>query len=133
MPSLLHYFLGFSGRIERSEFWFGNGVIAFAAAAYLLVAETLSFGLWIPLFYAYTMWITSGWFSFLRMWLIICEFGTPVTGGVMLILLWPTFALQVKRWRDRGRSPLWIFFAFVPVIGALWSFYQLALRGTAED
>ena len=56
--------------------------------------------------------------------------------GVMLLLLvvdlvalglwfWTTLATQVKRWHDRGKSGVWMFVGFIPVIGPLWTLVEL--------
>jgi len=56
--------------------------------------------------------------------------------GVMLMLLvidlgalglwfWTTLATQVKRWHDRGKSGVWMFVGFIPLIGPLWTLVEL--------
>ena len=56
--------------------------------------------------------------------------------GVMLMLLlidlaalglwfWTTLATQVKRWHDRGKSGVWMFVGFIPVIGPIWTLVEL--------
>ncbi len=56
--------------------------------------------------------------------------------GAMLLLLvvdlvalglwfWTTLATQVKRWHDRGKSGVWMFVGFIPVIGPLWTLVEL--------
>ncbi len=42
-----------------------------------------------------------------------------------LIVVWPLWTTQVRRWHDRGKSGLWCFINLVPVIGGLWSFIEL--------
>lgn len=37
-----------------------------------------------------------------------------------LLLAWPTIAISVKRWHDRGHSGWWVLVALIPVIGWLW-------------
>ena len=39
---------------------------------------------------------------------------------VSLLLLWPSLAIQAKRWHDRDKSGWWILMNFVPVIGPIW-------------
>jgi uncharacterized membrane protein YhaH (DUF805 family) len=39
---------------------------------------------------------------------------------LLLVLVWPALALQVKRWHDRDKSGWWVLISFVPFIGALW-------------
>jgi uncharacterized membrane protein YhaH (DUF805 family) len=42
--------------------------------------------------------------------------------------LWIVAALCVKRLHDRGKTPVWLLAAAIPVLGALWLFVDLALR-----
>ncbi|HVZ42041.1 MAG TPA: DUF805 domain-containing protein [Candidatus Kapabacteria bacterium] len=37
-----------------------------------------------------------------------------------LLIIWPTIAVEVKRWHDRGKSGVWFFMHFVPLIGFWW-------------
>lgn len=49
--------------------------------------------------------------------------GVPADGtevAVNLLLLWPTIAVSVKRWHDRGKSGWWVLLALVPWVGWLW-------------
>jgi uncharacterized membrane protein YhaH (DUF805 family) len=49
-----------------------------------------------------------------------------------LLLLWPSLAVQVKRWHDRDKSGWWVLINFIPIIGDLWSLVENGfLRGTA--
>jgi len=49
-----------------------------------------------------------------------------------LLLLWPSLAVQVKRWHDRDKSGWWVLITFIPIIGDLWSLVENGfLRGTA--
>jgi len=38
----------------------------------------------------------------------------------LLLLLWPSLAVSVKRWHDRGHSGWWVLVGLIPVIGPLW-------------
>ena len=50
---------------------------------------------------------------------------------VVLILLWPGIAVQIKRWHDRNKSGYWVFINFIPFIGAIWVTIELGfLPGT---
>ena len=50
---------------------------------------------------------------------------------IMIIMIWPSLAVQTKRWHDRGKSGWWNFISFVPFIGPLWAFIELGfLPGT---
>jgi uncharacterized membrane protein YhaH (DUF805 family) len=49
------------------------------------------------------------------------------TGIVILVLLmmWMTFCLTVKRYHDRGKSGWWYLVQFIPIIGGIWAFIEL--------
>ena len=49
----------------------------------------------------------------------------------LLVLAWMALAVAAKRWHDRNKSALWILFAFIPIIGQIWTVVELGfLRGT---
>lgn len=53
------------------------------------------------------------------------------TAVVTLILLWPSLAISIKRWHDRGKSAWWVLVGLIPVIGGLWLLIENGvLRGT---
>jgi uncharacterized membrane protein YhaH (DUF805 family) len=47
---------------------------------------------------------------------------------VNLPMLWLLFVLCVRRLHDRNYSGFWMLMALIPVFGALWLLWQLALR-----
>ena len=48
-----------------------------------------------------------------------------------LTVLWPSLAIQVKRWHDRDKSAWWVLMNFVPLIGFIWVLVENGfLRGT---
>lgn len=50
----------------------------------------------------------------------------------MIALVWPSLAVQTKRWHDRNRSGFWNLILFVPIAGAIWGMTELGfLKGTA--
>ena len=50
---------------------------------------------------------------------------------IMIALVWPSLAVQTKRWHDRNRSGFWNLILFVPIIGAIWGMTELGfLPGT---
>jgi len=52
----------------------------------------------------------------------------------MLIIFWPSLAIQVKRWHDRNKSGWWVLINVVPFIGPLWAIVENGfLKGTAES
>ena len=51
---------------------------------------------------------------------------------IMIALVWPSLAVQTKRWHDRNRSGFWNLILFVPIVGAIWGMTELGfLPGTA--
>jgi DnaJ like chaperone protein len=49
----------------------------------------------------------------------------------MVGLIWPTVAVQVKRWHDRDKSGWWYLISYVPIIGPPWVLIELGfLKGT---
>lgn len=58
---------------------------------------------------------------------------TAGLGVIMfLVMLWPSLAVQTKRWHDRNKSGWWNLIGLVPIVGPFWSFIELGFcRGTA--
>lgn len=57
-----------------------------------------------------------------------------LTIAVMVLSIWPAFAVQVKRWHDRNKSAWWLLIQFVPVIGPLWFLIETGfLPGTPTE
>ncbi len=62
--------------------------------------------------------------------------GNPPLQGpgalLSLLLLWPSLAVQVKRWHDRDKSGGWVLITLIPLIGGLWALIENGfLPGTA--
>ncbi len=53
--------------------------------------------------------------------------GRPATLVLYPPFFWIAAAAAVKRMRDRGKSPVWLLLALVPVLGPLWLFVELGL------
>jgi len=50
----------------------------------------------------------------------------------VLLILWPSLAIQVKRWHDRDKSGWWVLINFIPIIGPIWALVENGfLAGTA--
>ena len=48
-----------------------------------------------------------------------------------LILLYPSLAVQAKRWHDRDKSAWWLLINRIPIVGGLWALIECGfLRGT---
>ncbi len=60
--------------------------------------------------------------------------GSTVNLGfiMFLVMLWPSLAVQTKRWHDKNKSGWWNLIGLVPIIGPFWAFIELGFfRGTA--
>ncbi len=50
---------------------------------------------------------------------------------LLVVLVWVSLAIAVKRWHDRNKSGWWVLINFVPVIGGLWQLIECGfLKGT---
>jgi len=49
-----------------------------------------------------------------------------------LVLLWPSLAVQVKRWHDRDKSGWWVLMNFIPIIGSIWVLVDTGLLPGTE-
>jgi signal peptidase I len=91
------FFLSFRGRISKKPYWV---YMAILIAGVFLV-------------YALSIYIESQGYEF-------------IAGGILLLMVWPTVAVNMKRWHDRGRSGWWFILApFIPII-ALWILVESA-------
>ena len=109
-------FLSFNGRINRAKWWLGS-IILFVVLFVL---------------YMILMFVVGGGMT-------VNPDGTVSGGGTLTILsivlylaaLWPSLALQIKRWHDRDKSGWWVLINFVPFIGGIWALIECGfLEGT---
>lgn len=99
---LKHLLLSFDGRINRQPYWL------YILAVVVVVALPLS------LFFEPDS-----------------ESYDVASGIASLILLYPSLAVQAKRWHDRNKSAWWILINLIPIIGGLWTLIECGfLRGT---
>ncbi|MEJ0064180.1 MAG: DUF805 domain-containing protein [Caulobacteraceae bacterium] len=103
----------FNGRIRRTNYWLGalGAGLAYgvAAAICLLLAAMLGRG-------------NGGGLAIIGMLLYFV---------VLFFAIWTGLALQIKRWHDRDKSWVWIFIAFIPIVGAIWALVEVGfLDGT---
>ena len=91
MQNLIWLYFSLKGRVTRSEYW----LLYFLPA--IIVGLT-------------SFWVAS-----------IYDKVDLVSDVVTLGLLWPSIAVQVKRWRDVGKSGWWILVNLIPVIGTIWA------------
>jgi uncharacterized membrane protein YhaH (DUF805 family) len=97
----MHIFLSFNGRLRRLHFWIGLII--------LWVIEVIIFAILIGPAVAAAA-ANGGGLSPLGL----------IGYLLVLALLWPALAIQVKRWHDRDKGWVWIFISFIPIVGALW-------------
>ena len=49
----------------------------------------------------------------------------------LILMFWPSVAVQAKRWHDRNRSALWVLIIIIPIVGVIWTLAESCfLRGT---
>jgi uncharacterized membrane protein YhaH (DUF805 family) len=67
--------------------------------------------------------------------LIAVVLGRGVLGALAsLALVYPSIALSVKRWHDRGKSGWWVLIGLIPVVGFVWTLVECGLlEGTKGD
>lgn len=90
-PSLRQILLQFDGRLSRRAWWLWGVLLPLGLGLYLT-----------------TVLRVAG----------LTAHSTEI--AVNLLLLWPTVAVSVKRWHDRGKSGWWVLLALVPWVGWLW-------------
>lgn len=94
--SAVWFLFSYKGRISRKQYWFFYLVVFLGAI--MLSAFT---------------GIPSD----------IYEFSKPQL-MFMLWVLWPSLAVQAKRWHDQDKSALWLLINFIPFAGPIWSLIQ---------
>ena len=105
-------FFNLEGRITRAEWWLGN-ILAF------ILAATLAFIFHWSIPRELTLHIFS-----------IHNFSIGMLIGIACF--WIHLSLNLKRWRDIGRSGWWTFTNYIPVIGFLVSFFILGFVKSAD-
>ena len=104
-PSLTEFLFSFNGRVSRRDFWIRW------ALPYFVVTVVL--------------------------YLILIAIFPPVTAMVihslyLLVALWPSLAVYVKRAHDRGRSGWFVLLFLVPILN-IWPLVELLfLPGTGS-
>ena len=110
MQSLL---FNFQGRANRAKFWL--------VSLGVLIVEMILFG------------VLGGGAMMSGDMPSLSSFGAMgvVAALVLIVAVWISLAVAVKRWHDRGKSGWWVLIAFVPVIGGLWYIVECGfLKGT---
>ena len=101
---ILQLMFSFRGRINRKMFWLATIVFAVGFA----IAD------------------------------FMLESSEDLTVGIgvviILALMWPSLAVQTKRWHDRDKSGWWNLIGLVPIVGSIWTLIELGfLPGNPEE
>lgn len=103
----------FSGRAQRSEFWWFILFVWLVSIALSIVDSTL-FG---------TTVVTEGGFS--------ASTNTPIFSGIFsLAMLLPNLAVGARRLHDTNRSGWWLLIGLIPLIGFIVLIVFFATTGT---
>ena len=96
----------FEGRIPRRTYWAGIGI---------WIGVFMVMGVFVPL---------------------LAQFSEPILFLVLLLPLmvlfvWSSLALQIKRWHDRNKPGVMVLINLIPYVGGIWTFVECGcLRGT---
>jgi uncharacterized membrane protein YhaH (DUF805 family) len=90
------FLFSFKGRISRKPFWIFN-LIVFAGAILLGMFTDISDD--------------------------VKEMSRPQI-MFMIWILWPSLAVQAKRWHDVDKSAFWVFINFIPLLGPIWALVE---------
>lgn len=97
------FLFSFKGRISRKPFWMFD-LIVFAGGIFLGLFTEISGD--------------------------VNEMSKPQI-MFMIWVLWPSMAVQAKRWHDVDKSALWVFINLIPLIGPIWALVENGfMRGT---
>ncbi len=103
----------FSGRAQRSEFWWFV-LFAWLGTIILSMVDSTLFG---------TVVTTSNGFS--------ASTNTPIFSGIFsLAILIPSIAVGIRRMHDTDRSGWWMFIVLVPILGFILYIVWQASKGT---
>jgi uncharacterized membrane protein YhaH (DUF805 family) len=113
-----HLFLSFEGRTRRLHFWIGLLIIWVVDG--IVSSMTFGAGLGGAALRGNPFAIWSA-FS-----------GVGLLGGLILLaLVWPALAIQVKRWHDRDKTGWMVLINLIPFVGFIWTVVECGfLHGT---
>jgi uncharacterized membrane protein YhaH (DUF805 family) len=94
---MMQTLFSFNGRIRRSTFWLYAIGMAVVLGIVIAVGGMVS-----------------------NMGGAMTYVGLALIAVAYIALIWAGLALQIKRWHDRDKSWVWIFIAFIPVVGSIW-------------
>lgn len=90
------FLFSFKGRISRKPYWVFNLVVFLGAVILGLFTE-----------------VSDNVYEISRPQLMF-----------MLWIVWPSLAVQAKRWHDQDRTALWLLINFIPIAGPIWTMIQ---------
>jgi uncharacterized membrane protein YhaH (DUF805 family) len=97
-----HLLFQFDGRLNRAKYWLGIVVVAVVATIASLIAAGVD---------SSVVWVIFGIFA--------------------IFLIWPSVAVEVKRWHDRDKSGWWWLIRLIPLVGPFWVLIECGfLEGT---
>jgi uncharacterized membrane protein YhaH (DUF805 family) len=106
--NLTQTLFNFNGRIRRSTWWI----------------YSLALGVVFGIIYSVGMMLVMNGG-------VMMYVGGALMLAALVVTVWADLALMVKRWHDRDKSWVWLFIAFVPIIGGLWALVECGfLDGT---
>ncbi|GAB4531734.1 MAG: DUF805 domain-containing protein [Parvularculaceae bacterium] len=78
------------------------------------------------------------WIGVLVLWAVYISlnivFSSLFASLLGIVLIYPNFAVLVKRCHDRGKSGWWSLLILIPILGAIWAIIDLGiLEGDADD
>jgi uncharacterized membrane protein YhaH (DUF805 family) len=97
---MLAFFFSPVGRFGRADWWLAH-LISFVALMVVLLA----------LFSSYDAQNRT-------------SIVAPMT-ILLLVQIWVTFCVTVKRYHDRGKSGWWYLIQFIPIVGPIWALVEL--------
>jgi uncharacterized membrane protein YhaH (DUF805 family) len=113
-----HVFLSFEGRLRRQTLWIG--------VILLWVVESIAFSLTFGTMFSSAA-LRGNPFAIAN----VMHGGGLLGDLVFLALLWPSLAIQVKRWHDRDKSGWFVLVNLIPFVGWLWTLIECGfLDGT---
>lgn len=106
-PSLGNFLFSFQGRISRYQYWV-QFFLPFIALDFIAVIIDLITGMY------------------------NAQTGLGLLSTIFLVLaIWPSLAINVKRCHDRDRSRWFLLVSLIPLVGVIWLFIDLGcLRGS---
>lgn len=111
----------FQGRISRSSFWAGIGIL-FGANALAAIISSVVTSISQVQGSDGALHISGG-----------AAIGLSLLGvAIGVFNVWAGLSLTVKRYHDRDKSGWWVLIQLVPIVGAVWAFIETGcLAGTS--